>query len=349
MHNVINIVLDGKKVISLDDQAKKISGLNIGTDYTKSIFSKKVINDEDGFTYKDDEILMLGSESELDVEGHNFKVLTFLEDQSENIKKVSKDVISFVRESEGLVRMSNDLYGEIDKTTHEVGNVQNMESQINIGLQTVSTNMEEMVNAIREITKTTNESSAMSTEALNLVNSTNEIMKKLGISSEGIGNVVKMISSITQQTNLLALNATIEASRAGEAGKGFAVVANEVKELARQTAKATLEIRQKIESIQNDTKSAITVIKDISSAVEKINGYAGNIAAAVEEQAATTDEVNRVVTEVGNSSSTVEASMLQVTKNVTKTEEIATNVQKLARNLGKNSVRTRKDLLEIVG
>jgi methyl-accepting chemotaxis protein len=157
--------------------------------------------------------------------------------------------------------------------------------------------MEEMVSAIKDITKTTNEASIMTTEAMSRAKNTNAIINKLGDSSIDIGNVIKVISSIAQQTNLLALNATIEAARAGDAGKGFAVVANEVKELANQTAKATSEITKKIETIQADSKSAIDAIGEISIAIEKVHGYNSNIAAAVEEQAATTNDVKRIVSE----------------------------------------------------
>jgi methyl-accepting chemotaxis protein len=126
---------------------------------------------------------------------------------------------------------------------------------------------------------------------------TNETVKKLGESSKEIGNVVKVITSIAQQTNLLALNATIEAARAGEAGKGFAVVANEVKELAKQTAKATKEIGQKIDAIQGDTNGAVQAIEEISTIINKINEFSDSIAAAVEEQTVTTNEISRSVNE----------------------------------------------------
>src|SRR5208282_5958864 len=110
--------------------------------------------------------------------------------------------------------------------------------------------------------------------------STNETVKNLGESSQEIGNVIKVITSIAQQTNLLALNATIEAARAGEAGKGFAVVANEVKELAKQTARATEDIGRKIESIQGDTRGAVKAIEEIGTIINEINDISRSVTEA---------------------------------------------------------------------
>jgi methyl-accepting chemotaxis protein len=170
---------------------------------------------------------------------------------------------------------------------------------------------------------------------MRLANNTNQIINKLGESSMDIGNVIKVISSIAQQTNLLALNATIEAARAGEAGKGFAVVANEVKELAKQTATATSDITKKIETIQNDSKSAVSAISEITQAIEKVNGYTSNIAASVEEQAATTNEVTRIVSEAALGVRQINENISQVSAAAASTGEDASASQDAAKIVGK--------------
>ncbi len=234
-----------------------------------------------------------------------------------------------------LISVSSSLTASAEETAAQANTASTASEEINAGVQTVASNMEEMVAAIKEITQTTNEASSLANNAMKMAKSTNEIISQLGDSSMDIGNVIKVISSIAQQTNLLALNATIEAARAGEAGKGFAVVANEVKELAKQTAQATSDITKKIEAIQGDSKNAVSAIAEISDAIEKVNGYAGNIAASVEEQAATTNEVTRIVTEAAEG-------VKQINENITQVSEAAENTGKDASNAQESSLRLQK-------
>ena len=145
---------------------------------------------------------------------------------------------------------------------------------------------------------------------------TNATVSRLGDSSAEIGQVIKVINSIAEQTNLLALNATIEAARAGEAGKGFAVVANEVKELAKQTGKATEDISHKIKAIQASSHEAVQAIGEIGQVINQINDISNTIASAVEEQSATTNEISRNVAEAARG-------VDEITQNVTGMAEAA--------------------------
>ncbi len=185
----------------------------------------------------------------------------------------------------------------------------------------------------------------MATAAVKTANSTNETINKLGQSSAEIGQVIKVITSIAQQTNLLALNATIEAARAGEAGKGFAVVANEVKELAKETAKATEDISRKIEAIQGDTSGAVSAIGQISTVIGQISDIQNTIASAMEEQSATTNEIGRNLAEAAKGSTDISKNIGGVAEAARSTAAGAGDTLKSAQSLEKMAA----DLQLLVG
>jgi methyl-accepting chemotaxis protein len=199
--------------------------------------------------------------------------------------------------TEELSATAQDMARLSDESSQQSELVASAASQVSSNVQTVAAGSEQMGTSIREIAQNASEVSRVAAEAVTVADSTNATVAKLGESSLEIASVVKVITSIAEQTNLLALNATIEAARAGEAGKGFAVVANEVKELAQETAKATQDITARVQAIQTDTEGAVQAISEISQIIGLINDSQGTIAAAVEEQTATTTEMNRNVAE----------------------------------------------------
>ncbi|MFK7853596.1 MAG: cache domain-containing protein [Granulosicoccus sp.] len=164
---------------------------------------------------------------------------------------------------------------------------------ISKSVDNVAAASEEMSVSIRDIAEQVSTASKISDTAVQLASSTDKSVRQLAESSEQIGQVIRVITGIAEQTNLLALNATIEAARAGDAGKGFAVVANEVKELAKETARATEDIERMIESIQTDTKSSAIAISEIAGTVDQINTIQSTIAVAVEQQLSTTQDISR--------------------------------------------------------
>jgi methyl-accepting chemotaxis protein len=249
------------------------------------------------------------------------------------IRHIAQNSSSLASSAEELNAVSQQMAGNAEETATQATVVSAASEQVSRNVSVVATGSEEMQASIREIAKNANESARVAKNAVGAAESTNHTVAKLGESSLEIGKVIKVITSIAQQTNLLALNATIEAARAGEAGKGFAVVANEVKELAKETAKATEDIGQKIEAIQADTKGAVTAIGEITTIINQINDISNNIASAVEEQTVTTKEIGRNVVEAAKGTGEIAKNIAGVASAAKDTTRGATDTQKAARAL----------------
>ncbi len=236
-----------------------------------------------------------------------------------------------------LEASSQGMAASTEETTRQAQAVAAASEQATRNVQTVAASSEELTASIREIAARVQEASQISQVAVKQAAATSETMAKLGQSSQEIGQVVKVITSIAQQTNLLALNATIEAARAGEAGKGFAVVANEVKELARQTAKATEEIGDKIAGVQSETGLAVTAIKEIAGVIDKINEISTTIASAVEEQNAATGEISRNVSEAARGTADVSYNIASVTQVALEGGQTAENIRTASSQLSQEA------------
>jgi methyl-accepting chemotaxis protein len=216
------------------------------------------------------------------------------------ISQVATTTQALTSSSTNLNNVSAHIAGSAERASSQAQVILDVAENVSSSVHTVASGSQEMGSSIREISQNASQAASIAGEAVIAAESTNHAVAKLGTSSTEIAEVVKVITMIAEQTNLLALNATIEAARAGESGKGFAVVANEVKDLAQETARATDDIARRVSAIQADTADAVSAIEEISRIVALISDYQVTIAAAVEEQTATTQEMNRSVTEAAS-------------------------------------------------
>jgi methyl-accepting chemotaxis protein len=255
----------------------------------------------------------------------------------EMIQSIAATATRVTNDSQQISTETQQIMANSEETSAQANVVSTAVQQVTRNLETVVTGAGEMSTTIQSIASSAHEAAAVARDAVKNAEAADATVTKLGQSSGEIDDVIKVITSIAQQTNLLALNATIEAARAGEAGKGFAVVANEVKELAKQTAKATEDIGRKIAAIQQDSKRAVDAIGGIHGVIHKISDISGTIATAVEEQSATTNEMSRNVAEAAASASEISNNIAGVAQAAQGTSANARESQKAADQLAEVS------------
>ncbi|GIM91769.1 methyl-accepting chemotaxis protein [Paractinoplanes toevensis] len=244
---------------------------------------------------------------------------------------------SLAAAAEETSTIANQISKNAEDASAQAQVVSTASEEVSRSVTTVSAGSEEMGAAIAEITQSATAAAQVAGEAVTVAESTNRTIATLGESSREIGDVIKVITAIAAQTNLLALNATIEAARAGEMGKGFAVVASEVKDLAQETARATEDISRRVEAIQSDSGHAVTAIQQIAEVIGRINDYTTTIASAVEEQSATTAEMNRNVAEAAGATIQINSGIETVASNARVTAESVVDAQRSAAELSRMS------------
>lgn len=244
---------------------------------------------------------------------------------------------------------SNSVAASTDQMSSNMNSVAAASEEAATNVNIVATAAEEVTRTGKQIAERTVEAREVTSNAVTLAASSTEKVDLLGNAALEISKVTEVITEISEQTNLLALNATIEAARAGEAGKGFAVVANEIKELARQTADATGEIRSKIESIQNSTNETITEIKQISEVINKVENIVTDIDTAVDEQSATNSEIADNIMQAAQGIAEVNENVAQVSAAADNIARDIAGVSHVSGELVQSSNRVKQSAGELTG
>ncbi|MGD9639373.1 MAG: cache domain-containing protein [Alphaproteobacteria bacterium] len=235
-----------------------------------------------------------------------------------------------------------------EQTAQQATAVAAASEQAAANVQTVAAAAEELSNSITEISRQVTEESAIARQAVEEVQSTNQVVGGLAQSAQRISEVIELITDIANQTNLLALNATIEAARAGDAGKGFAVVASEVKNLANQTARATEEISTQISDVQSKTDQAVSAITNIGTVIDKIDEISAAIASAVEEQGAATSEISRNVEQASQGTAEVSSNIAGVTQAAGEAGAAASEVLAASKELSQKSAQLKNEVANFI-
>ena len=253
------------------------------------------------------------------------KIIKQIGDNSKTMDESSTDLSAIAVQissgAENTANSANSVAAATEEMTANISSVAAAMEQNSTNTTMVAAAAEEMTSTINEIAKNAEQARGISLEAVDKSKNASTRMSELEKAAHSIGKVTQTITEISEQTNLLALNATIEAARAGEAGKGFAVVANEIKDLAVQTAAATVDIRTQIDDVQNSTTLSINEIDEIANVINGINDIIATIAAAVEEQSTATNEISANINQASQG-------IQEVTENINQSSSVAEEISK---------------------
>jgi methyl-accepting chemotaxis protein len=250
-----------------------------------------------------------------------------MENAVEEFRGTSRDLLALVGENAGTMRQTAVGLEDIaNHATNQAASAATASEQTAVSVQTVAAAAEELAGSIVEIGRQIELSNSTVRLAGDVTARSETEIEGLAHAAQSISSVVDLIEAIAAQTNLLALNATIEAARAGEAGRGFAVVASEVKALADQTRNATQEIAQHIAAIQNSTGTAVASVKEVATAMRRVDELTAAIASAVEEQGAATREISQNVQMAAAGTQTLAANIVTVSDAIAETSRSAGNV-----------------------
>lgn len=278
-----------------------------------------------------------------DVAGQMARALdTLFSELRASMQGINSNAAQLARASESLTTLSVDMNEMASTNTSNAQEASMLTNDVGSSVDSVAGATEQMSSSIKEIARNTTEAETVAAEAVELAKSTDATVRKLADSSAGIGHVIKVITSIAEQTNLLALNATIEAARAGDAGKGFAVVANEVKELAKETARATEQIESRISDIQTDTDSAVDAIESIGNIINKISNIQSAIAVAIDEQSSVTQEISRSIVQTADGSEAISSLIEGVAEKARSNQRASDDVNKAAVELSDMAVQLQQ-------
>ncbi|MDD4347886.1 MAG: methyl-accepting chemotaxis protein [Opitutales bacterium] len=255
-------------------------------------------------------------------------------------EELSSTSVTIAANAEEMTAQASTVAAATEQSTANINSISSAAEEMSTSMNVVASAVEELSASIHQVAVNCEKESEVAGRASKEASSTSEIMQKLGVAAHSIGKIVDVINQIASQTNLLALNATIEAASAGDAGKGFAVVANEVKELARQTATATEDIRRQVEDMQHNTENAVKAISGINRVIDEVNSISQSIVVTVNEQ-------NKAVGEIAQSIAGANDGAQEVARNVSESANALSEVARTITSVNDAATDTSRGISQV--